>query len=232
MSDLRPVRPASLLDRHRVATAVLVGVGLFVVVAKPWGPPGSSTVLPSAAPTPKPIPTAASILDPSVVTIGAPRPYDRDQFWQLEPAPSWQLWPASHLVSFWATGPIALPSTPVTLAPAARPMPSARPSDQSPPLDVGSSDHLYFVGVNVPLDVDVRAISLSRIIGGAFEPVPTATLDSPWPAHFHVIAIPTGSDADLYVPWPIGLYRLDLTIGNGDGTRTIPLVVDGTGGSG
>src|SRR4051812_33283309 len=227
MSDLRRiVPPGRKPDRWLRASVGIVGLFVFLAIAKPWGSGGP-------LPVPFPVATAQATSPPTShgLTRGA---YDPALFGQEVPDPAWQLWPAGYVVDFGLAGPVTIdPPNPATTpaasgAPAATPRPSpASPFASSEPVRLGGADNLVVLGVNNPDDVHVDAIRLWRYDGQAIRRVPVSSLRSPWPTpHFHVIGMPSNDTTDGLGPWQPGVYRLDLLTAPTGAIRSIVLSVD------
>lgn len=219
---------------------------LVVAIAKPWaaGRPSPSLPQPSVAAVPSPEQARAA---------GAgfnPLAYDPAIFGTHEPAATWAVWLAGYLVTFGFVTQLADPgasqateappaapvagaspsllSTPVTASPWPSSLPSARPGGPGWPtrFDVPDGNHLFLIGVNMPLGYELASARLFRSGVRVAGPVPIAQFDpSPWPNHFAVLGVPDGRGQ--LVVWGPGVYRLDLTFSPGGITRLIEIGVGG-----
>src|SRR3954471_21783054 len=102
MSDLRRiVPPGKKPDRWLRASVAIVGLFVFIAIAKPWGS-GAPLALPFPVATPRPTTASASAHG---IDRGA---YDPALFGQEVPDPAWQLWPAGYVVDFGLAGPVTI----------------------------------------------------------------------------------------------------------------------------
>src|SRR5215210_187632 len=224
MTDLRHiVPPGKRPDRWLRAAVGIVGVFVFLAIAKPWG---------SGRPSPLPFPVATPGASAAAASRGLVRgAYDPALFGQEVPDAAWQLWPAGYVVDFGLAGPVMIdPPTavarPSPVAPA--PTPSAgSPFGASQPVRLGGADNIVALGINNPDDVLVTAIRLWRFDGRLTHRVPVSSLRTPWPTpHFHVIGMPSRDSSDGLGPWMPGVYRLDLLTAPSDTIRSIVIAID------
>ncbi|MEA2578494.1 MAG: hypothetical protein QOD78_2082 [Chloroflexota bacterium] len=216
MAELQPVpnKPSPVAGREGTV-AVLLGIALLVVIAKPWG-----TEADRAAATASPFPSHTA--EPSTAA-------DRDSdlqvalFGPFEPTPEWSIWPAGYFVSVMY----------VARAPRAEARPSLAPSASSPPgsewparIEVGEQDHLLWLGIDTPLGFKLETATLRRAnADGTSTIVDTRRIPSPWPSHFSVVALPHGTTDTTLTVWPAGSYRLQLAVSPGDIRRTIEISI-------
>jgi hypothetical protein len=241
LSDLEPVRsPPSPFRGISGLLGALVLLGVVAAILKPWGA-GLRTGAGSNG-----------IASPTLVASPSPSPgrdrigfndlaYDPSIFGSHEPAAHWELWPASYLVTFGFV--IQLPGAPeptptTTFEPNGSPGPAASPtsptaSDPAPivgPLwptrfDVPEGNHLFLIGVDMPLGYVLASATLTRATAAGPEALPLSRFESPWPAHFAVVGIAAEGTAGHLAVWPPGDYRLALTFSPGGVSRTIELVI-------
>jgi hypothetical protein len=245
MSDLRRVTGSSSpLEGRSGKVLALIGVGLLVAIAKPWGggEPAPAARASVASPT-------ASVGPSSLPGI---RNYDPYVFGLYEPTPDWELWPAGFLVSFgFATridsltaapdapstppGGPPLPSTPVASdapVPAASPAASAAtPATEEPvwptTILVSPGSHLSMIGINTPLGYGVVGASLwKQDPAGDLTRVRIVLPPSPWPVHFTIVAMDDGNGVDPKESWPPGAYLLDLKFEPGSISRRVQIVIE------
>jgi hypothetical protein len=89
-----------------------------------------------------------------------------------------------------------------------------------------AESHLTLMAINMPLGFRIPETRLTRVGADASATVePLVVLDSPWPSHFLVLGIDDGTGRGAVTAWPIGRYRLDLTIEPGGYRRTIQVDV-------
>lgn len=250
MHASQPVRPPpSRVDGHLGAIGWLVAIALAIAIVKPWGDGAGASLadltsppLPTASPSPTPTPP------PQVGFSGLA--YDPSIFGNREPEAKWGIWPAGYLVTFGfviqvpaspspspgAPGAPAGGSTPTPAAPSATfdtgPAASRSGVPDGPVwpslFEVPEGDHLLLIGINMPRGYAVRSAQLGRYAAdGSVIPVETERLRAPWPDHFAVFGIATGSDDGRLDVWPPGRYRLDLTFEPGRIGRSIEIRIAG-----
>lgn len=199
-----------------VATAATIFLALAIL--KPWAPAEPSAAAPTARPT------ASS--GPAQTERTGPRPYDPRLFGGREPDPAWELWPAGYVVQFGMAGPLKVQgrdgtspgpgwSTAATAAPTGAPSASGAASASLPPdvVDLGPSDHLVALGINMPLEFRVERVTLWELDPGRVPiVVPIVYLPTLWESqHFIVIAPESREFPGQPAAWEPRLYRLDLT---------------------
>jgi hypothetical protein len=214
MAELQPVpnKPSPVAGREG-AVAVLLGIALLAVIAKPWG---ATTDRAQATASPFPSHTA----EPSTA-VSKDSDLQVALFGPFEPTPEWSIWPAGYFVSVMyvarAPGNEAKPS----LAPAASALPGA---DWPARIEVGEQDHLLWLGIDTPRGFKLEMATLRRAnADGTGTNVDTRLIPSPWPSHFSVVALPRGTTDTALTVWPAGDYRLQLVVSPGDIRRTIEI---------
>lgn len=244
MSDLTKVPgPASPFKGSSAKLIAVVLVGIFVAIAKPWGPTTPVTLVGGSQP-----PTQTPAATPSPALRDA---FDFGVFEGFEPKPAWEIWPAGREFSLGfamkvtgdaegqaasappasgvaASGvPAASPPVPErTATPAPTGLPE--PPTWSQTIMISPASTLTVVAINMPLEFRVPGIHLWRTdpVTGRHE-VPVVHVPSPWPDHFLVIGIDDGTGRDALRAWPPGQYQLVLQIEPGDEVRTIAIDVEG-----
>jgi hypothetical protein len=237
MLPSQPVRSApSRTDRHLVALAVLVVIGLIVAIIKPWGASGSGSDL-AAGPTPTPVPaTPVPVATPNPTPIGFDNlVYDPSIFGIHQPEATWGIWPAGFLTTFGFVVQVQSTSTaePSTgPGPAVSPDPSALPppADSNPAWPaqfvVPEGDHLFLIGINFPTGYSLSSAVLTRSLGSADQAViGIERFKPPW-QHFAVVGIPSVASPDRLQVWPAGQYRLDLDFAPGGIRRSIGIDIE------
>lgn len=230
MSEIRPVRSKSSIDRHLPGLLWLLVGGLTLAVLKPW------SWSPAAAATPDAGNTTPSASAPTAPQIGfEDLVYDPSIFGIHEPQPVWALWPATYLVTFGFVFQVPDTEAPQPSEPSASSTPSqAAPPPASPSVSQGveatpaqapdggpawpdqftspAGYHLFLIGIDMPAGFSLNAARLFRIPGdGSMQGIDLAELELPWPAHFAVIGIPGPAGTHRLAVWPPGKYRLSLT---------------------
>lgn len=240
MTEVRKVsRSSSRFDRHAGLIVAAVLTAILIAILKPWGTGDRPTAIatPSARPSESASPSAAA----------GPRLYDFLTFGTNEPPPSWELWPAGNLASYYfamridmATRALADPTTVPSdgPTPTATPIPIGSPGDGPDPGAVPSSwptiripvgSHLDLLGLNRPLGYSIEVLALTRLNDDGTATLVHAILGtSPWPDHFTIIgyAATGGADPTAMQPWPPGSYRLDVVIEPGHVDRAVDIVIE------
>jgi hypothetical protein len=248
-----PLRPRP--DRNWLPTAGLAfAVFLVLVIVKPWE---SSRPATAGDPTPPPTffvrPTERiGVPDYNPILFGLREP---DPAWELwpagyvfrfglagpvkvqgqdgaSPAPATTLPPApatpgSSAAPEESGNPAASPAPEPGASPAATPLPS-----EPGVIDLGPSDHLVALGINMPLDFRVISIDLEFERGAdcCLEAVPYVHLPTLWEsAHFIVIAPEDPVAKGQPDTWKSGEYVLYLAAQDGE-LREIRFVVRPAGG--
>ena len=238
MTELQRVTgPSSPIHRRIGRLIAVLVVAILIAIAKPWGSsPGPSAVVP---PSVAPPPTATPRPSASAGT------YDFLQFGTNEPPPGWELWPAGYLASFSyamridmavrVAAPEATPGPSGAPTPAPpRPTPLGTPSAAGvpvawPAIRIPRGSALDLVGINRPLGYALRVDRLTRIgEDGAATPVRPLLAVSPWPNHFTTVGYAADQTGNGMISWPVGHYRLDLSIEPGGVHRSIDIVVEGS----
>ena len=232
MTDLRRVSgPSSRFDRQAGRIIVIAVVAILIAIVKPWGTP----VRPSAFPVTTPRATAS----PSPPAAVRPPMYDFLTFGTNEPPPSWEIWPAGNLASFYFAMRIDLAArasdepgatstpTPIALAsPSGGPDPASVPSSW-PTIRIPAGTYLDLIGLNRPRGYGIAAITLTRINDdGTMTPAHAIVGKSPWPEHFAIVGFAAGDGTGAMEPWPAGQFRLEVVIEPGHVTRTVDVVID------
>jgi hypothetical protein len=240
MTEVRKVTgPTSRFDRNASPIVALVVAAILLAILKPWGTGDG----PTAIATPGTRPTGSGSSPPEVGT----RLYDFLTFGTNEPPPSWELWPAGNLASFYFAmridltarppeDPSAIPSgspaasaTPIPIgSPIEDPEPGAVPSSW-PTIRISAGSHLDLLGLNRPLGYGIGSITLVRLNDdGTEERVHAIIGTSPWPDHFTIVGYAAAGAADRtsMEPWPPGTYRLDAVIEPGHLSRTVDIVIE------
>jgi hypothetical protein len=214
-----PAPRVPLKGRPDLALIIIVSL-ITILVTKPWG----STAPPNAALESTP-PAEAPTSAPTPVEEGYA--FDQAVFGNFKPKPEWSIWPAGFFVTVrYVTRETdaAAPSgttPPPTRSPSASPGASAEPGWPAL-VTIGPGDHLLWLGIDVPVDWEVRDAHVWRLgSGGTRSAVPVAQLPSDWGPHFTVIGIPVSSGSDRLVIWPRGTYDLEIDLAPGPVTRTI-----------
>lgn len=235
--QLRP--PPSRFDGHLGALAIVVVVALTVAVVKPWGS-NSGAPVPVPAQTPSPLPSPSPTLSADLGFNGLL--YDPSIFGNREPEATWGIWPAGYLTTFGfvvQVAGVASPSPGHSSAPGGRPSastpaPSGSSGDNGPvwpaSFVVPEGDHLFLIGINMPLGFVVASAQLKGEHAEDRDPVEIGIkqFTPPWP-HFTVIGIPTAAGDGRLDVWPAGRYRLDLTFDPGTIYRSIEIDIAGLG---
>jgi hypothetical protein len=240
MTEVRRVSgPSSRFERSAGWVVALVVTGILIAIVKPWGTGDGPTAIAS--------PTAQATVRASPGASAGPRLYDFLTFGTNEPPPSWELWPAGNLASFFfamridlttgaAVDPGATPSgspaataTPIPIgSPIDGPEPRAVPSSW-PTIRISAGSHLDLLGLNRPPGYGIGSITLVRLNeDGSVERVHVILGTSPWPDHFTIIGYAAIGIADRtsMEPWPPGTYRLDVVIEPGHFHRTVDIVIE------
>jgi hypothetical protein len=207
---------------------MFVAVALAMAIVKPWG--GDLRVSVPGL-TPPPLPSPSPSPSPQIGFSGLA--YDPAIFGNHEPEATWGIWLAGYLVTFGFVVQVPgarSPSPDPSRAAGSEPIPTAAvPSGSSDPgpaasgsggrevpiwparFDVPEGDHILLIGINMPDGYSVASARLRRYPTlGALVTVGIERLKPPWPGHFAVIGIPTGTGDGRLDVWPPGRYRLDL----------------------
>jgi hypothetical protein len=249
MAELRPVAgPSSPVQRHVRRVIAVVVVGLLIAIVKPWG----SGPAPSTASAPAP---SARSVGANATSRPSPSPpsgtYDFRAFGTNEPPPGWELWPAGSLSTFTYAMRIDMethdvpigeppgsgaprspsPTPETTTTPTSTPLgtPSAAAVPASwPTVRVPRGSVLDLIGLNRPLGYGLHVIGLKRVeADGSVTPVRALLGPSPWSDHFTTVGYAPEATEDVMAPWPVGQYRLEVTIDPGGVRRTLEIVVEG-----
>jgi len=238
VTELRKVGgPSSGFDRHAGRIGAVVVAAILIAIIKPWG----TSVGPTAVAPPSPRPTASPTPRPS----DGPLLYDFRTFGTNEPPPSWEIWPAGNLASFYfamridlaarasdepgatpAPTPAATPTQIALASPIAGPVGGSVPSSW-PTIRIPAGTYLDLIGLNRPLGYSIGAITLTRVDDdGTKTPANAIVGKSPWPEHFEIVGFAAGDGTGAMQPWPAGHFRLEVVIEPGHVTRTVDIVID------
>jgi hypothetical protein len=234
MSGMTPVpRPHYFLEGRGNKVLLVLVVALLVALVKPWSlagtaPEPSQALLATAPPSPSPSSPRGAPATPDPAHALS-RTYDPLIFGDHELQPAWGLWPAGYLVSFgfaMRAEPSGAPTDPPAASGGPRPDPALPLWPAA--IDIPTGNHLLLIGVNTPIGYSVDGIHLVRQgADGSTADVAVAHLGSPWPSHFTVIGIDSGTGTPRADFWAPGDYRLDLTIDPGPIMRSIEVRVEG-----
>lgn len=204
MAELRRVPgPRSPFDGWRGPAVGIVVIGIALAVAKPWGDaPPAARPDPTAtlAPTPAPISRVpvGRILDPAAFGVEAP------------PA-EWAILTAEKTIrlDFLDRADADPPVEPESDDEGSGPIVSG------PVVELGTTDDVDAIVIAHPADRSITVIRAWQFVdGGAPRRLELGRLASPWAVdHVEVVGRRRSEmGADRVLPWPPGLYRIDLLV--------------------
>ena len=218
-----PAPRVPLKGRPDLALIIIVSL-ITILVTKPWG----SVAPPNAALESTPA-TEAPTSGPTPIEEGYA--FDQAVFGNFKPKPEWSIWPAGFFVTVqYVTREADEPSPAVTTPPpSGSPAPTPAPSAEAgwPALvTIGPGDHLLWLGIDVPMEWEVREAHVWRLgSGGERTAVPVVQLPSAWGPYFTVVGIPVSAGSDRLAIWPRGIYDVDVTLSPGLVTKTIRIEI-------